>query len=284
MTEQGPLSVPAHDLKRNLAAALALVQTKLPTIEKHQTADTGSYKYEYADLADVSEPLLPLLGDAGLSWTCRPTFNERGEFVLAYALMHTSGEQIEGEYPLPKSGTSQAVGAAITYARRYALCAVTGAAPRGDDDDAAEAPKTRTAQRQSRPARQQADSPAPAQRTAQRARVDGPPLPGDDDSHVTKPQLGKLGALFSEAGITDREARLDTVRRIIGRGDLTTSSDLSKQEASMVIERLEKEGVPDGPADGDWDDPRLHDAQETLPVDDGRSALAKAQDKAKEGT
>lgn len=240
MTEQAPISVPARDLKRNLAAALALVQTKLPTIEKHQTADTGSYKYEYADLADVSEPLLPLLGDAGLSWTCRPTFNERGEFVLAYALMHTSGEQIEGEYPLPKSGTSQAVGAAITYARRYALCAVTGAAPRGDDDDAAEAPRATTAQRKSRPKQQQAEPPLPAQRTAQRAQVDGPPLPGDDAdaNKVTQPQLARMHALFSEAGMLEREARLVRVRQIIGKPDLASSTQLTKQEASTVIAGL----------------------------------------------
>ena len=35
----------------------------------------------------------------------------------------------------PQSGSPQDIGKAITYARRYALCAVTGLAPGGDDDD-----------------------------------------------------------------------------------------------------------------------------------------------------
>ena len=235
-------------MSENLAAALALVQTKLPTIAKHQTAtvrsEKGSYTYDYADLADVSEQILPLLGDAGLSWTCLPTLHE-GDFVLRYELLHVSGESKTGVYPLPKSGTPQAIGAAISYARRYALCAVTGVAPKGDDNDAADAPRTRTAQRQARPvAKQQAAEPAPT-RTAQRARVDGPPLPGDDGDKVTQPQLAKLHAAFSEAGVIERDERLDIVRRILGRPDLESSKDMTKQDASKVIDALDQAGKRD---------------------------------------
>jgi hypothetical protein len=60
-------------------------------------------------------------------------------FVLAYKLLHVSGESVAGEYPLPTGGTPQALGSAITYGRRYALCAVTGLAPEDDDDDATHA-------------------------------------------------------------------------------------------------------------------------------------------------
>lgn len=233
----------------NLAAALALVQTKLPTIAKHQTAtvrsEKGSYTYDYADLADVSEQILPLLGDAGLSWTCLPTLHD-GDFVLRYELLHVSGESKTGVYPLPKSGTPQAIGAAISYARRYALCAVTGVAPKGDDNDAAEQPKTRTAQRQARPtARQPEPAAEPPARTAQRAKVEGPPLPGDDDGKVTQPQLAKLHAVFGEAGVDEREERLDIVRRVLRKPDLESSKDLTKNEASKVIDELDKAGKRD---------------------------------------
>ena len=228
----------------NLAAALAELQKQLPTIEKHQTANAGQYQYDYADLADVSGPLLPLLGAVGLSWMCRPTINAAGDFVLAYKLLHTSGDSEEGEYPLPKSGGPQQIGAAITYARRYALCAVTGVAPKGDDNDATEAPKTRTAQRQTRPAaKQQAAEPA-APRTAQRARVDGPPLPGDDGesappSPVTGRQRGMFLALFDEFGVVERDERLDITRRIVGR-HVESANDLTSAEASKLIEALQK--------------------------------------------
>lgn len=132
-----------------LAAALARFQAELPRIEKGETAkvptkDGGSYSYTYADLATVSAAVEPLLGKHGLSFTCWPTL--RGErLVLAYYLLHEAGERMGGEYPLGATGNAQQVGSAITYARRYCLCAVTGVAPEDDDDDAAAASVTNRA-------------------------------------------------------------------------------------------------------------------------------------------
>lgn len=127
-----------------LAAALAAFHVELPRVAKDNTAkvksDKGSYTYRYADLAEISPIILPLLGRNGLAWMTCPTLTPDGRFVLRYALKHISGEAETGEYPLPKPESSpQVLGSAITYARRYALCAVTGVAPGGDDDDAAEA-------------------------------------------------------------------------------------------------------------------------------------------------
>lgn len=121
----------------NLNAALAAVQAQLPYVGKDETADTGTYKYKYADLSAVSAAILPLLGANGLAFTAWPSVNDQGKFVLRYELLHKSGEQKAGEYPIG-GGNAQQIGSAITYGRRYALCAVTGLAP-GDDDDAAAA-------------------------------------------------------------------------------------------------------------------------------------------------
>lgn len=117
----------------SLASALAAFQLELPTLGKGNVANTGTYSYRYADLADVSTLVLPLLAKQGLSFSAKPTIDEQGRFVLAYALRHVSGDSDCGSYPLP-SGTPQQVGSAITYARRYALCAVSGIAPDEDDD------------------------------------------------------------------------------------------------------------------------------------------------------
>jgi hypothetical protein len=56
--------------------------------------------------------------------------------VLAYAVLHESGEERSGEYPLPDptSARPQDIGSAITYARRYSFCAVTGLVTEEDDD------------------------------------------------------------------------------------------------------------------------------------------------------
>lgn len=115
-----------------LFAALAKLQADLPKIGKNATAQYG----KYADLADVSAIVLPQLGKYGLAFTARPTMHD-GSFVLAYSLVHVCGEREDGFYPLPANGNSQQLGSAITYARRYSLCAVTGVAPDEDDDGAA---------------------------------------------------------------------------------------------------------------------------------------------------
>lgn len=117
-----------------LFAALAKFQAELPSIATNHEVKTEKYKYEYADLAAVSQTVLPLLGKHGLAFTSRPTVSADGKFVLAYKLVHEAGGCESGEYPLP-SGAPQSVGSAITYARRYCLYAVTGVFPSGEDDD-----------------------------------------------------------------------------------------------------------------------------------------------------
>lgn len=141
-----------------LTEALASVQAKLPKITKDNTAKIetakAKYSYTYADLASISATVLPMLGAAGLAWITMPALDASGRFLLAYQLRHTSGEIVEGTYPLPDPmrSTPQEVGSAITYARRYCLCSVTGVAPEDDDDDAAAASTVKPAQ--SRPAAQ----------------------------------------------------------------------------------------------------------------------------------
>lgn len=129
-----------------LNEALAKFQADLPRVGKDNTArvdhkDGGFHKYKYADLADISSVALPLLGKFGLAFTAKPTTLPNGAFVLHYKLTHSSGELDEGFYQLPDPGRTdpQKVGSAITYARRYCLCAVTGIHPDGEDDDAAAA-------------------------------------------------------------------------------------------------------------------------------------------------
>jgi ERF superfamily protein len=116
---------------KTLAEALAALQARLPRVAKTADAQYG----KYADLTVVSDALLPIMASLGLSFSAKPTLLG-DKFVLHYILRHTSGEADDGFYPLPISGTPQQVGSAITYARRYTLCAVTGLAPGGDDDDA----------------------------------------------------------------------------------------------------------------------------------------------------
>lgn len=126
-----------------LFAAVVALQAHLPRVGKGETAKVPGkdgkqgYTYKYADLADISQAILPLLAKHGLAFIAKPTMAD-GEFGLDYKLIHSSGESDGGFYrlPDPRNTSPQQVGSAITYARRYCLCAVTGIAPDGDDDDA----------------------------------------------------------------------------------------------------------------------------------------------------
>lgn len=137
----------------SLTAALAAFQAELPDVGKNST--NPHFKSKYADLADVVKVVLPALAKQGLAWVAAPTLTDHG-FVLAYELRHTSGESIKGEWPLPDAtGNAQALGSAVTYAKRYTLSAVTGIAPDEDDDGNAAQSATR-----SRPAPKQKPAPA----------------------------------------------------------------------------------------------------------------------------
>jgi hypothetical protein len=60
--------------------------------------------------------------------------------VVTTLIAHTSGEWIETRLALGVESTDpQAIGSALTYARRYGLCALVGVAPGEPDDDGAAA-------------------------------------------------------------------------------------------------------------------------------------------------
>ena len=124
---------------KTLAQALVAFQADAPRVKKDKTAqvrsDKGNYSYTYADLADMVAVAYPILSKHGLAFTSKPTLNADGRFVLAYRLVHgPSGETDEGEIALPSNGTPQAMGAAMTYAKRQALSAVTGIVADEDND------------------------------------------------------------------------------------------------------------------------------------------------------
>ena len=185
-----------------LAAALAAVQAELPEVKKNRTAKVEKdgrllYTYDYADLADVSAAILPILGKHGLSFTALPGHWPDGKFGLRYSLLHRSGASLDGFYEIADQGGMQMVGGRITYARRYCLCAVTGVAAeedvdaRGDQagsqrrrqpssEDGGQQP-ARTAQRRQRtPNAPSAPAAAPP---ADQSGAGGalPPLPGEEE-------------------------------------------------------------------------------------------------------
>ena len=165
-----PFSVPTPETelvkKPALAEALAKFQAEVPKVTKRRTAkieprDKAGYEYDYADMGELVEQVLPLLGKHGLSFLAKPTWlliegMTNPLFCLVYKLMHASGEQEVGLWPLPSPAQArpQDLGSAISYARRYSFQAVTGVAPAPqEDDDAAGAQNAPLPEEPERPSR-----------------------------------------------------------------------------------------------------------------------------------
>lgn len=115
-----------------VAAALVAVQGEMTNPPKTKTVYAGPKKYSFAPLPEILDAVRPVLKKHGLAVVQLPR-----DRALETRVLHTSGQWIGGAYSLPASADSQAMGSAITYARRYSLCAVLGIA--GEDDEDGEA-------------------------------------------------------------------------------------------------------------------------------------------------
>lgn len=114
----------------NLAKALTTFQIKVGSIKKDSV--NPFFKSKYASLTTIIEHITIPLAESGLCYTQFP--DETG---LTTVLMHSeSGEYIQATYVMPvaKQNDPQALGSAITYARRYAIGSILGLAIDEDDD------------------------------------------------------------------------------------------------------------------------------------------------------
>lgn len=117
-----------------LAEALSKAQATMQ--EAKEDSKNPFFKSNYADLTSVWRACRKSLTENGLA-VSHSTIFENGEIILVTMLMHSSGEFMKGYFPLMLAKKdAQAVGSAITYAKRYALAAIVGVCVEGEDDDA----------------------------------------------------------------------------------------------------------------------------------------------------
>lgn len=117
-----------------LATALAKAQGQIRNAAMDRK--NPHYKSKYADLASVWDACRGPLSANNLSVVQTMIRAESGQTELVTTLFHASGQWIRGYLPLtPSKNDAQAIGSAITYARRQSLAAIAGVAPDDDDDD-----------------------------------------------------------------------------------------------------------------------------------------------------
>src|SRR5438309_6832846 len=136
---------PMHRSSESVAAiatALAKAQTELSNPEKamvgtvyNNRSDT-SQSFRYASLSSGLDIVRKALGGQQIA-IAQTTDIDRtsGTVNLTTVLLHTSGEWISSDWPVCRTSEISAprrMGAALTYARRYALFTMVGIA--GEDD------------------------------------------------------------------------------------------------------------------------------------------------------
>jgi len=126
-----------------IATALAKAQTELTNPEKsmvgtihHNNRGDNPQTFRYAPLSGGLEIVRKVLGGQQIA-VAQTTDVDRvnGLINLTTILMHTSGEWISSDWPvcaLSEASAPRRMGAALTYARRYALFTLVGIA--GEDD------------------------------------------------------------------------------------------------------------------------------------------------------
>ena len=118
-----------------LLSDLAKAQAEFPTLPK----DKNGYNYKYTDLDTVISTLRPILAKHNIGFMQTLTTTGNGMSAMTTRLFNAAGEWLEDTTPLPgislaKGNAAQNLGAAITYMKRYTLCAMLGVSCDEDPD------------------------------------------------------------------------------------------------------------------------------------------------------
>lgn len=119
---------------KEISQAIVKAQAELKNIA--QTAENPFYKSSYAPLNKILDDIKPTLAKHNLAVLQDIGELPNGKQSISTILLHSSGEWIaqDGVGLTLEKNTPQGAGSAITYGRRYSLCAWLNISSEEDDD------------------------------------------------------------------------------------------------------------------------------------------------------
>lgn len=119
------------------ATAITEFQAECPVIRKARQADVGKYVYWFADYSDVMAGIRDLLRKHRIVVTFATESAGGSINVVCRVRVGTHVEETPLTVPVPNVGVNdtQRFGAAVSYAKRYALCAALNIVVADDVDD-----------------------------------------------------------------------------------------------------------------------------------------------------
>jgi hypothetical protein len=285
-----------------LASALAKAQAELVNPEKSLTAiirsgrpGDGERSFRYAPLSSGLDIVRKTLGQHEIATVQTTAIDTAAGMVnLTTTLAHASGEWIASDWPvcpIAETANPQRMGAALTYARRYALFTLVGIA--GEDD--LDAPDLNVAN--SGPATMQPsvtssivaarkphsgnDRGTTGFQRTQYPVVHRPILPPDESARLRQAMLAEIESITSSAAAT---AWANTM---LGAKNTLTADDARAVEAAfetkiaglatdLATDLAAPEPMPDGvPADSNGVGPDVGSTEPTSSVTAGRRSTRK---------
>jgi len=164
-----------------LAKALATAQGML----KPAAFDSVNphFKSRYASLSSIAESCRAALASNGIAVFQGTAFAD-GRVVVTTMVVHSSGQWMRDELSIkPVSDTPQAIGSALTYARRYSLCGMVGVVSEEDDDGNGKGQDAPQPKPKAQPA---AKTPAPPAQPAPQNHVSAEPKPNGKAPELTE--------------------------------------------------------------------------------------------------
>lgn len=197
-----------------ISEALVKAQQKIGAAKKD--AKNPFFHTMYADLGSVMEACKSAVNDEGIT-ILQPTTTTTVETIL----LHSSGEWLASETSIvcKEQSNPQALGSAITYARRYGLSSMLFIPSEDDDANAASPTQTR-----------------PYYSTSEQKVIDPSKTPGVQKGiKATEKQIQLISILLDKKGRTDEE--------LYKKYNVTSKKDLTLTQASQIIDNLE--ALPD---------------------------------------
>ena len=193
----------------------ALVKARLAFKPIAKDRINPHYKTKYATLDSVLDAVTEPLAANGLAivQTVNPVAEQP---ILTTHLYHESGESIESNYPLPAIADPQKLGAAITYARRYALCAILSVTADEDDDGNSSSNKP-----------QPSSNVTPIER------------PAPDNGMISEAQRKRLYAIATREGGYDKES----FRRMIEGAGYSSTADIPRSKYDQLCDMAKDPGT-----------------------------------------
>ena len=121
----------------NLNTKYAKLLQDIPTFVTDLRADAGKRQYKYLGLDTLLKGVKPVFAKYGMGFyqSVKYVSGEDKPLGIVQTVIFDDADTLTvGEYPFFVLSDPQAVGSAVTYARRYSLYAALGIFPEKDDD------------------------------------------------------------------------------------------------------------------------------------------------------